>query len=117
MVELQPSKLVTRVRFPSPAPNEYRGARGTVFFVLNGKIEPTYNLPMAKVLTYLKNHFVSVAMLLLGLLFIALKASDILKWEWWIVLMPIYAFLAYWIILISIGAYLTKKEERENAEK
>ncbi len=38
MVELQPSKLIARVRFPPPAPF----FRSLNFFVLNKKIIPAY---------------------------------------------------------------------------
>ena len=72
-----------------------------------------YNLPMAKVWTFIKQHIVSVTLLFLGLLFITLKIPNIIKWDWWVVLIPFYAFAAYWAALIAIGAYLTKKEERE----
>ena len=72
---------------------------------------------MAKLWTFIKNHIVSASIFLLGVIFVALKIPNLLKWDWWIVCIPFYVFAAYWIVLISIVAYLTKKEEKENEGK
>lgn len=72
---------------------------------------------MAKIWTFIKNHIVSASIFLLGVIFVVLKIPNLLKWDWWIVCIPFYVFAAYWIVLISIGAYLTKKEEKENEGK
>ncbi|MBP5091366.1 MAG: hypothetical protein J6328_02280 [Bacilli bacterium] len=72
---------------------------------------------MAKFGTFLKNHIVSAILVLLGLFFIAFKIPGLLKWDWWLVLIPFYVFAAYWVVLIGIGAYLTKKEEKEHEEE
>lgn len=46
-------------------------------------------------------------LLLLGLLFIALKLTHVIDWQWWIVLLPIYpAFVIFAIVAIVMGGIM-----------
>ncbi len=58
MVELQPSKLITRVRFPSPAPEmpRPRHCDGAVFFSGAPSRNRTYNLRIRSPLLYPLSH-------------------------------------------------------------
>ena len=39
---------------------------------------------------------------LLGLLFIGLKLTGFIDWSWWLVLSPIFAGIALWLLFVII---------------
>ena len=43
---------------------------------------------------------------LLGLLFIALKLTNVITWSWWLVLLPLYGGAAFLLVLLALFAIL-----------
>lgn len=44
---------------------------------------------------------------LLGLLFIALKLTHTIDWEWWLVLLPLYGPISIFLVLMAISGVCT----------
>ena len=43
---------------------------------------------------------------LLGLLFIALKLTNVIAWSWWLVLLPLYGGLAFLLGILALFAII-----------
>lgn len=55
---------------------------------------------------------------LLGLLFIALKLTDVIDWSWWLVLLPIYGGIVFLgVILVFVGIMAVRKTNNKNTRK
>ena len=40
---------------------------------------------------------------LLAILFIGLKLAGIIAWSWWLVLLPLYAGIAIWLVFMVVA--------------
>jgi hypothetical protein len=47
---------------------------------------------------------------LLGIVFIVLKLTNIINWDWWLVLLPIYGPILLTIIFIFVAVYLSERK-------
>ncbi len=72
---------------------------------------------MKKILSFLSKHIVSTMLVIAQIVILIPKAVGALDWHWALVFIPSYLFAAWWIILISIGAYLTKRDEAREREE
>ena len=75
---------------------------------------------MKSALQFFQKHMVSWILLLVQTVFLILKLFHVAEWHWALVFIPLYLIALWWIIMISIGAYLTicdrKKEASQNEE-
>ena len=46
---------------------------------------------------------------LLGILFIGLKLTGYISWSWWLVLLPIYGPMLFWIVILMMVLLFVKR--------